>query len=380
MRFVVLGNPANRRLTGFAEAAQAAGHRVALLSWRDLLAGELDLAAQTEGAVVKLDSPGEDWEVERSLLARGAEVPDAEHPDAARIPARDARTLEHDRGRIVAPRQWYRGFVATLADVTAALSEGRPRLVANDPGAIGCMFDKPRCHAALDAAGVAVAPALPRVRSYDELREAMRDHNAPRVFVKLSWGSSASGVLALEARAGRVQARTSVELVAGDPPRLYNSLRLRRYTDEAQVAAIVDALAREGVHVERWLPKAGHAGRAFDLRIHVLAGRARHAVVRSSRSPLTNLHLGNQRGDLGAVRERLGPDRWRAVELLAEQADACFAGHYSGVDLLLGIDWSNPTIVEVNAFGDLLPRLEHDGEGCYAAQVHAFARLASPPA
>ena len=44
------------------------------------------------------------------------------------------------------------------------------------------------------------------------------------------------------------------------------------------------------------MPKAGLAGHVFDLRVVVIAGRARHAVVRMSRGPMTNLHLLNRRG------------------------------------------------------------------------------------
>src|SRR5690606_12725399 len=98
-----------------------------------------------------------------------------------------------------------------------------------------------------------------------------------RAFIKLRYGSSASGVVALASGRGIVQATTSVELVrlAGDV-QLFNSLTVRRYTDERDVAAIVDALCREQVHVERWVPKASLEGRTFDLRVVVIAGDVRH--------------------------------------------------------------------------------------------------------
>jgi hypothetical protein len=49
------------------------------------------------------------------------------------------------------------------------------------------------------------------------------------------------------------------------------------------------------------MPKAGIDGRTFDLRVLVIAGRARHAVARLSRGPMTNLHLLNERGDPARV-------------------------------------------------------------------------------
>ena len=73
---------------------------------------------------------------------------------------------------------------------------------------------------------------------------------------------------------------------------------IRRYHQAAEVADLIDALAREGVQVEEWLPKAGLDESVFDLRVVVIGGEARHAVVRMGPGPMTNLHLGNRRGDL----------------------------------------------------------------------------------
>lgn len=375
MRFLVVGNPENRRLSAFAEAVRAAGHEPDLLSWRDLLEGRVRLRDRSQDAVVKLDSPGEDFEVTRRLLALGAEVEDREHPDAELLSVKAALELAPDRGLIRCPRQWYRGFQELLRSCSREFVAAPPRLLCNRPATIALQFDKPRCHERLSEAGVEVAPALPQVGSYAELRAAMETAGWSRVFVKLSWGSSASGVLALQVGRERIQAQTSVELVGeGASARLYNSLRIRRYTDEAEIALIVDALAREGVHVERWIPKASIAGRVFDLRVHVLGGRPRHAVVRSSRSPLTNLHLGNERGDLAAVQERLGPQGWADLEELAVRACQPLPGLYAGVDVLIQSSWERQAVVEVNAFGDLLPRLLHEGEGCYEAQVQEVLR------
>jgi hypothetical protein len=375
VRFLVVGNPSNRRLTAFAEAVQAAGHQPELVAWLDLLQGRADLTSLTENAVVKLDSPGEDLDVERELIALGARVEEREHQDAAAIDAPAALALGEDQGRIRYPRQWYRGFCRVLERCAEALAMAPPRLLLNHPSAIATQFDKPSCHTRLLEAGVAVAPALPTVGSYAELRDAMHTAGWSRVFVKLSWGSSASGVVALETRPGAVQAHTTVELVQEDGhARLYNSLRVRRMTDEVEVATVVDALAREGVHVERWLPKASIDGKTFDLRLLVLSGRACHAVVRASHSPLTNLHLGNVRGDLGAVRERLGAEGWAALEDQAVRACAPFPSLYAGVDVLVTSSWRAPFVVELNAFGDLLPGLTHEGKGCYASQISEALR------
>lgn len=160
---------------------------------------------------------------------------------------------------------------------------------------------------------------------------------------------------------------------------------MRRCTTEREVAAIVDALAPDGLHIERWLPKATQCGRAADLRVVVVAGRATHAVVRTSHSPMTNLHLGGTRGDLDDVRAAVeaAGGNWTEALALCERAAACFPDTLCvGVDLLPATGWRRFAVGEVNAFGDLLPRLTGlpgsgaEGQDTYAAQVAAVLNRA----
>lgn len=354
LRLAVVGNPDNRRVRLFAQAAVGAGFAAPrIVPWLDVLrGGGADFAP---GEVVRLDSPGEHPEVDR--LLRGTDDPT----------------------RVEGGARWYAGF-------TAAVRTLRGGVRLDDPDELAVLFDKRRCHEVLERAGVpvpqsptgggAVAAVAVAVRGWAHLRELMREHGMPRVFVKPAHGSSASGVVALEtAGGGRLRATTSVESVGG---RLFNSLRVRRIGAEAEVAALVDALAPDGLHVERWLPKASVDGRVVDLRVLVVAGRATHAVVRGSRWPMTNLHLGGVRGDLAAVRAAAGPAGWGAALRVCEQAAACFPGTLAvGVDLLPAPGWRDFAVAEVNAFGDLLPRLAGLPEGPAAGLDTYQAQLAA---
>ncbi|GLX49332.1 hypothetical protein Shyhy01_22820 [Streptomyces hygroscopicus subsp. hygroscopicus] len=362
VRFAVVGNPENRRTTMFADAVRAAGHPAPrVLAWRDVLRGRYAFA---RGEWVRIDSPGEDAEVDR--LLRGVDDPT----------------------RVEGTALWYRRFTSLVRELGRAARRAGA-VTSADPEEIAVMFDKRRCHARLAAAGVPVPPALTGpFDGWDGVRRRLGEARFQRAFVKPAHGSSASGVLALSvAGPGRVKATTSVE--RGDDGRLYNSLRVRDYTSEREVAALVDALVPDGVHVERWLPKAMQGGRAADLRVVVVAGRATHAVVRTSRHPMTNLHLGGARGDLDAAREAIraaGGDFAEVVEV-AERAAACFPGTLCvGVDILPATGWRRFAVGEVNAFGDLLPRLTGlPGSGAehldtYAAQVAAAPAVARPTA
>jgi len=350
-RLSVVGNPDNRRVLLFAAAARRAGWPPPrVVPWRAVAAGAP--VAFAAGDLVRIDSPGEHAEVDRLLRGAAEETPP---------------------GQIAGLASWYRGFAAALGRVEAAAASAGARLLT-DPGDILAMTDKRSCHARLSAAGVAVPPALRRpVRDYADLRQAMTDAGWGRVFVKPAYGSSASGVLALAVRGADVRATTSVELVrTGRETRLFNSLRVRTYHDESEVATIVDTLAGDGLHVERWFAKAAVAGRVVDLRVVVVAGRPTHLVVRASRSPMTNLHLGGARGDLDALRRAAGERFDDALTTCAAVARCFPASHQVGVDLMFSSDWRRHAVAEVNAFGDLLPGLLVDGRDTYDEQIAAL--------
>jgi hypothetical protein len=102
-----------------------------------------------------------------------------------------------------------------------------------------------------------------------------------------------------------------------------------------------------------------------------IAGRARHVVPRLSATPLTNLHLLNARGDLAALLDRIGHERWEQAKRTCERAAGCFRGLYSGIDLLFTAGYRRHAILEMNAFGDLLPGILAGGQDTYTAEVRA---------
>ncbi|WP_067458637.1 STM4014 family protein [Actinomadura macra] len=357
MTTVVIGTPGDRRSVLFAAACRSSGlPEPRLVPWTDVLRGSplvLD-----PGDLLRIDSPGEDPAADALLRGPG-------HP-----------------ARVGGGAVWYWTFTAALARIDASAARAGARLLG-DVEDIAVMFDKRRSHARLLAAGVPVPAALPPARNYAELRSLMDGAGERRVFAKPAHGSSASGVVALRtAPGGRVRAVTSA---ATTPSGLFNSLRLQTYESERDVAALIDALAPDGLHVERWLPKATVDGRVFDLRVVVIGGEPTHAVVRTSRSPMTNLHLGGARGDLGAVQRALGENGWRRALDVCARAAACFPGSpMVGVDLLVLMGLKRFAVCEVNAFGDLLPGLlglpgtSADGLDTYTAQVRATLPESAP--
>ncbi|GAA1156395.1 hypothetical protein F4556_002492 [Kitasatospora gansuensis] len=348
----VVGHPGHRRVELFAAAVRSFGlPSPAVLPWVDVLRGEVTVPA---GALVRVDSPGEDPAVDAMLRGPGC------------LPT-----------RVEGSAAWYAGLLGGLATLTAAAERAPGARLLADPAETAVLFDKRRTHARLAAAGLPVPRALGQpVGDWAELRAQLAGAGLRRVFVKPAHASSAAGVLALEfGPGGRLRATTSVELT---PTGLHNSLRVRSYTTEPEIAAVVDALAPDGLHVEQWIPKASQRGRSADLRVVAVHGRVTHAVVRTSAGPLTNLHLGGARGELALVRAAAGP-HWAGLLELGERVAACFPGSpMVGIDVLPGANWRRWYVGEVNAFGDLLPNLPGLPEGpaagldTYGAQVQAL--------
>lgn len=76
--FFIIGNPGNRRVALFQEALRSSRLASAqVIPWQNVLIQDGFLADRLyPDSVVRIDSPGEDFDVERLVLARGAGVTD----------------------------------------------------------------------------------------------------------------------------------------------------------------------------------------------------------------------------------------------------------------------------------------------------------------
>ena len=377
---VILGNPENRRVEFARHAAESLGWRgVRVVPWRTFLSDpEILIDSLRPDSWLRIESPGENFEVEKALLRLGAWK--AGTDGFERLTPEEADALPFRQGEILPMRQWHLGWRIALARVDRCLAEAVRCRAMNPPGDIVVMFDKARCHEILGLAEVPRPRLLGLPASYEHLREIMRAAGCGRVFLKPCHSSSASGVVALETGRTGVRAYSTVEM-AGERGRLrlFNSLTVREYRDPRNVTELVDAVCRQRSLAERWFPKAGHDGGRFDLRVLVISGRAAHTVMRQSAGPITNLHLGNRRGDLEGLRRRMGDDAWRRALEVAERAAATFpTSLYVAVDLLVAPGFHRFAVAEVNAFGDLLPNLLHEGRDTYTAELARL--LEAPPA
>jgi hypothetical protein len=364
--YILIGNPENRRVTLFQEALAARGQPPAtVVAWADLLQDPNVLDRLPDRpALVRVDSTGENFAVEKLLLARG--FADAQAAGVSTVSPAALAALPYQHGRILPPRQYQLGFSRALGELEAIFAAHPRWIVLNAPASIAELFDKRITSRRYAQAGVPVPRPLEGIDSYDALVAEARRLGLRSVFVKFASGSSASCLAVYQSGPEHEYVMTTVE-DTGEAR--YNSLRLRRINDLRRIARLIEFLLREGSQVEEGVPKARLDGRFFDCRVLVIDGAPAFTVVRTSSHPITNLHLGGRRGDVGAL-ERLAP-----AEAIAAAMESCrrvWQAHDSfhvGVDLMYEPGYRGHRVLEANAFGDLLPNLERDGLSVYEWQI-----------
>ena len=370
LQFVLIANPETRRVELFQQALDRLGLPAAeLIPYEELLAGRCSLDEwDAPNLWFRFDAPERNFAVDRALIAAGAEVNDAGQHQ--RIEAIEAYKLPADKGRIFYPHQWYLGWRQRLQDWAKQMYSN----ALNHPEDIITMFDKVQCQRILANHKISISYSLNHhndILSYEHLREQIDHQKCQRVFVKLAHGSSASGVVAYERRRSVERAITTVERVIEQGElRFYNSRKIRQYSNPHEIADIINFLIKESAQVEAWMPKARLEGREFDARVVVIGGKARQVVLRVGNSPMTNLHLGNDRREVSALPKALSSAQWNEMLQTCERAAACFPrSFYCGIDLLIAPNLRDHYILELNAFGDLLQGITWQGQDTYTTEI-----------
>ncbi|TWU17853.1 STM4014 family protein [Allorhodopirellula heiligendammensis] len=352
----VIADPTSQRFTDYCVAAESSGlPRPICVDWIDLIEHGTDILDDISvNARLRIDSFGQRGEVIAALIRHGA------------------GTLVPRDGEIQSLDAQYAGLCRVLRAIADWSTRRTDVRLDQDPREVAVMFDKWASHHRVvpDRPNTILLPSEPR-----ELNETLLpfvDECGGRVFVKPRYASSASGVGCYRVSGHRQQLIAPIEIVRdSEGVRLFNSLRVRSFTDARDIQDIFSVLIPQGMIAEAAVNKARVYGDRFDLRIVVVSGQADHVVVRQSPSPITNLHLGNRRGSLNSVRDVVGTRRLRDCQELALHAASQFPRTlYCGVDILVPRR-GKPLVCEVNAFGDFLPNFVVGGKTVYQAIVQA---------
>jgi hypothetical protein len=372
---VILGATTGPRVDAFRAAVARLGGQATFVGYDHLADDERTLeAALQPGTVLRFDSPDRERASLLALYRAGtADAAEAQYPVLADA---DLERVLDRRGAIGSPAQLAFGLHHLLGRARDLAHQRGARVLAA-PDDIATTFDKAACANALDAVGVPVARRLAGVASFDDLIEQMRAARLSRVFVKLRYGSSAAGMMALALGPhGQLVAYTTA--ISGDDGQLYATRAVRRLTHHAAVRDLVDQLVPYGLQVEAWLPKASVAGKPSDLRVISVAGEPVFCIIRSSEHPMTNLHLGGERHAPDVLRQRVGDVVWRQLiatcKRVADTFPRCFM---LGIDATIRVGDQRHAVLEVNAFGDHVKGVSYRGFGPQEWQILKYGAVAA---
>jgi hypothetical protein len=378
-RYVAIANPDGKRWQAYAAALDAFWHcrgirpEVEVVPWKTVVPrdGDLDgLEAFDRPALVRLESPGRDFDVTRLLLEAGGRAVPGERTDWS--------DLTFDKGRLVRPGLLYAGFRRVLSGLHASFGR-RPHLTPlSNPLDLAEMFDKNATCTRLSAAGIPCPPTLgpPLPATPTELLRRLWAEHFHTTYVKLNTGSSASGIAVVHIGDHHPWAISSV-IRLGEG--FYSTRRLRRHTED-DLQAVLSFLLAEGVCVQRGIRMAQIDGQNFDVRVVVIHGQPAFTIFRLSALPMTNLHLGGRRGEGDRCRAAIPTRAW--LDALDDCTLAANLYHAAavGVDLLFESGYLRHYILEVNAFGDFFPGLtDGAGRGVHETEIAATARTHGLP-
>jgi hypothetical protein len=348
---------------GFRAALNRCGQDEPLLiTWEEVAANpERVLSSLLPDDILRIDSPGADASAWACLAERGG----------GRLSG------DYLAGRWQPGFHRFSGLAAVLKSVDEIVEKRGLRVLAH-PQDILIMSDKDTCRKHLSQIGVRLPPALPDCANYTDFICAMAHQNWTRAFIKPRWGSSGAGIIAYQ-RSGwntdaKEQAVTTLshERVGGEL-QLFSTKSFHTVRDPNELHAMIDQILADGAVIERWIPKIAVAGGPVDLRFVSIAGRLRHRIARVGSGPITNLHLDARRLDVDKFMELASAEkRALIIETATSVAKAFPRSWYLGMDILVTHGFRDVLVCEANAWGDLLPGLEHEGEDTFTAEIRSL--------
>jgi HAD superfamily hydrolase (TIGR01549 family) len=362
------------RIQLFQEALCRYGFRPArFISYHEVFRRGSDcLMTLPEDTILRIESPHRDFQTYRLFLKAGLES--ARTESECFLDRDGIENLSFDKGLILYPRQWYLGFTNLLGSIQKGLEQRRDIDTLLRTEDILLMFDKVRCQKTILNLGVKAPTLIGEISNFDELVSKIEELGFSRVFVKMRHGSSASGVIALQKHRSDYKAISTVEMVDGHKGvQLYNSRKLHSYTQIQTISKLIDSLCKHHAYAEAWFPKIGLEDSTCDCRVLFIRHQPYHFVVRTGKQPITNLHLGCTRNAPETLMERVGASNWnRAMDNCRLIADGFPHSLYWGVDFAFSPNGQSHAVFEVNAFGDLLKDVRHQGKSTYEAELEAL--------
>ncbi len=259
-------------------------------------------------------------------------------------------------------------FIEAYQKQLNRLQEIKGMQYSNSPFAVLETLDKKKCKKRLEVAGIPTTTGLEiQAKNYQQLVEELGKRGLCRVFLKLNYGSGAAGVVALQINPKTRQGIAYTSLNLDENNKLINTKKLLKWTKQEFLDKMITKLLDFDLIVERWESKAKYQGKSYDLRVVCQFGKVAYLLARSSKGPITNLHLNH--GAIAIEDLSLEPDVIANIHSLALETMDCFTGlEIAGIDILVTPS-GRLKVIEVNAQGDQIYQDMYQENKIYKQQI-----------
>lgn len=373
IKFVIIGDLSGRRVQAFIECLKKSNiHTYQVLSWLELVKSDSAFVNSIEkNTVVKIEPPEKDMNIYRELLKLG------DLHNGLKI--REINEIDFSYFPIIAPRQWYEGLENLLINLQDASNNLVHKNIVwlNDINETLLMMDKCKTYDFLATKTRETEFYLPSQiaapTNYNEFKEIHGEMTA-QYFIKLRYGSGGTGVLAYKNNPKLNQEKIWTSLnfeVVGGKKIFYSNNKVNCFEDKNKVKELIHWVLVNGAHIEEWIPKATYQGASFDTRAFVLQDKAEYLISRLSKSPITNLHLGNQRMESKAI---LSKEQVATIATAAEKVMKLFnQSTFAGIDIVCSTGF-RPYVIDVNPFGDFFHNLLGTEDNVHYLEIKAAIR------
>lgn len=364
INFVIIGDLVGRRIEAFTKCLkQLELNNFKIITWAEILKDIAVLEKNLEpNTIIKLEPPEKDMEIYRALLKYGHEKGSLSDSYIDKIDFSDYK--------IIAPKQWYYGFELISKKIKSICEKNKLKnlYLMNDIDEMLIMMDKKQTYKHLNQQLETAKFNLPKKFHTPENYEEFQDlyGNKPmKAFIKLRYGSGSTGVLGYANNPKRKEMVIYTSL-NNDNGNFYSNYKVNRFTEKNKIQTLINWVLDNGAHIESWIPKAKHHKKAFDTRSFVIDKESKYLLTRLSKTPITNLHLKNERANSSEIMTK---SNLQIVRSASEDVMNIFnKSLYSGIDVVTTED-NKPYIIDVNPFGDLFHNLLGTDQNVYFLEI-----------
>ena len=349
--FLIIGDNKGRRIKTFTDCLKNKGiYNYSVMDWTEVLKDRKELEKNIKKSnIVRIEPPEKNTDIYKLFLDIGAESGEFQ---------KDNVNNNYNENIIISPKSWFKGVEHTFLVIDKLIKENKDILSMCDLKEALVMMDKSKTYEFLEGKGknYYLPEKMPEYRNYDEFFEENKN-NFIKCFIKLRYGSGSTGVIAYsnnpKIKEEKIFTSLNYSKENGNKT-FFSTYNVKSYTDKKVIRDMVNWVVENGAHIEKWIPKLVHEKKGFDTRVFVLDKKSEYLLSRLSNSPITNLHLKNERKE---SEEFLKKNETDIIKKASEEVMSLFSKSlYSGVDIILANNLK-PYVIDVNPFGDLFHNL-----------------------